>query len=57
MNEVFTQVLELARSVGMGGRLRHVAIDSTRIAVERGGRSVETEEKLGAADKAANLAG
>ena len=31
MNDVFTQVVELARSVGMG-KLGHVAIDSTRIA-------------------------
>src|SRR2546422_4162605 len=31
MNDVFTQVVELARSLGMG-QLGHVAIDSTRIA-------------------------
>src|SRR6202166_3283444 len=31
MNDVFTQVVETARSVGMG-KLGHVAIDSTRIA-------------------------
>jgi transposase len=45
MNEVFTQVLELARGVGMG-KLGHVAIDSTRIAANAAADSVETEEKL-----------
>ena len=45
MNSVFTQVLELARSVGMG-KLGHVAIDSTRIAANAAADSVETEEKL-----------
>src|SRR3990172_4651420 len=30
LNEVFTQVVEIARSLGLG-RLGHVAIDSTRI--------------------------
>jgi len=45
MNDVFTQVLELARSVGMG-KLGHVAIDSTRIAANAAADSAETEEKL-----------
>lgn len=45
MNEVFTQVVELARSVGMG-KLGHVAIDSTRIAANAAADSVETIEKL-----------
>lgn len=45
MNGVFTQVVELARSVGMG-KLGHVAIDSTRIAANAAADSVETEEKL-----------
>jgi len=34
MNDIFTQVVELARSLGLG-KLGHVAIDSTRIAGER----------------------
>jgi len=45
MNEVFTQVVELARSVGMG-QLGHVAIDSTRIAANAAADSTETIEKL-----------
>jgi IS5 family transposase len=45
MNNVFTQVLELARSVGMG-KLGHVAIDSTRIAANAAADSAESEEKL-----------
>src|SRR5580692_1180488 len=45
VNEVFTQVVELARSLGMG-KLGHVAIDSTRIAANAAADSVETEEKL-----------
>jgi transposase len=45
MNNVFTQVLELARSVGMG-KLGHVAIDSTRIAANAAADSAETEEQL-----------
>ena len=31
LNDLFTQVVELARSLGMG-RLGHVAMDSTRVA-------------------------
>lgn len=45
MNDVFTQVVELARSMGMG-KLGHVAIDSTRIAANAAADSVETIEKL-----------
>ena len=45
MNDVFTQVVELARSVGMG-KLGHVAIDSTRIAANAAADSAETIEKL-----------
>src|ERR1700687_2963078 len=42
MNEVFTQVVELARSVGRG-QLGHVAIDSTRIAANASMGRMETE--------------
>jgi transposase len=45
MNGVFTQVVELARSLGMG-KLGHVAIDSTRIAANAAADSADTEEKL-----------
>ena len=45
INEVFTQVVELARSLGMG-KLGHVAIDSTRIAANAASDSVDSEEKL-----------
>jgi transposase/IS5 family transposase len=45
INDVFTQVVELARSLGMG-KLGHVAIDSTAIAANAAGDSTETEEKL-----------
>jgi len=45
MNDVFTQVVELARSAGMG-KLGQVAIDSTRIAANAAADSVETMEKL-----------
>ncbi len=45
MNDVFTQVVELARSTGMG-RLGHVAIDSTRIAANAAADSAETIAKL-----------
>ena len=45
LNEVFTQVVELARSLGMG-KLGHVAIDSTTIAANAAADSVETEQKL-----------
>lgn len=45
LNDVFTQVVELARSLGMG-KLGHVAIDSTRIAAKAAADSVDTEQKL-----------
>jgi len=45
INDVFTQVVELARSLGMG-KLGHVAIDSTRIAANAAADSMETMEKL-----------
>ena len=45
VNNTFTQVVELARSLGMG-KLGHVAIDSTRIAANAAADSVDTEEKL-----------
>src|SRR6267154_1744015 len=45
INDVFTQVVELARSVGMG-KLGHVAIDSTRIAANAAADSTDTVEKL-----------
>ncbi len=45
MNDVFTQVVELARSLGMG-KLGHVAIDSTRIAANAAPDSTDTIEKL-----------
>lgn len=45
VNSTFTQVVELARSLGMG-KLGHVAIDSTRIAANAAADSVDTEEKL-----------
>jgi DDE family transposase len=45
MNNVFTQVVELARSLGMG-KLGHVAIDSTRIAANASHRATDSLEKL-----------
>src|SRR5579863_3291925 len=45
MNDAFTQVVELARSLGMG-KLGQVAIDSTRIAANAAADSVESIEKL-----------
>ena len=41
LNDLFTQVVELARSLGMG-RLGHVAVDSTRIAANASRDRVET---------------
>src|SRR2546427_7996413 len=40
LNDLFTQVVELARSLGMG-RLGHVAIDSTRFGEAFAARRVE----------------
>ena len=45
INEVFTQVVETARSAGMG-RLGHVAIDSTRVAANAAADSTETIQRL-----------
>ena len=45
LNDVFTQVVELARSLGMG-QLGQVAIDSTRIAANAAADSAESIEKL-----------
>jgi transposase len=45
MNDVFTQVVELARSLGMG-RLGHVAVDSTRIAANASTSATDSIEKL-----------
>lgn len=45
INDVFTQVVELARSLGIG-KLGHVAIDSTRIAANAAADSTDTIEKL-----------
>jgi transposase len=45
LNDVFTQVLELARASGLG-RLGHVAIDSTRIAANASRDRLDTEQAL-----------
>ena len=45
LNDLFTQVVELARSLGMG-RLGHVAMDSTRVAANASRDRVETVAKL-----------
>ncbi len=45
MNDLFTQVVELARSLGLG-KLGHVAIDSTRIAANAATGATDTLEKL-----------
>jgi transposase len=45
MNDIFTQVVELARSLGLG-KLGHVAIDSTRIAANAATGATDTLEKL-----------
>ena len=45
LNDVFTQVLEMARSLGLA-RLGHVAIDSTRIAANASRDRVETRKGL-----------
>jgi len=45
LNDLFTQVVELARSLGMG-RLGHVAVDSTRIAANASRDRVETVATL-----------
>jgi transposase len=45
LNDVFTQVLELARASGLG-RLGHVAVDSTRIAANASRDRLDTEQAL-----------
>lgn len=45
LNEVFTQVVELAREAQLG-KLGHVAIDSTRIAANASRDRVDTEQAL-----------
>jgi transposase len=45
MNDIFTQVVELARSLGLG-KLGHVAIDSTRIAANAAMSATDSLEKL-----------
>jgi transposase len=45
MNDIFTQVVELARSLGLG-KLGHVAIDSTRIAANASTTATDSLEKL-----------
>jgi transposase len=45
LNDLFTQVLELARASGLG-RLGHVAIDSTRIAANASRNRIDTEQAL-----------
>jgi transposase len=45
INDVFTQVVELARDAGLG-RLGHVAIDSTRIAGNAARGRVDSEKRL-----------
>ncbi len=45
LNDLFTQVVELARTAGLG-RLGHVAIDSTRVAANASPHRVETVEAL-----------
>jgi transposase len=45
LNDLFTQVVELARTSGLG-RLGHVAIDSTRIAASASRNRIDTEQAL-----------
>jgi transposase len=45
LNDLFTQVVELARTSGLG-RLGHVAIDSTRIAANASRNRLDTEQVL-----------
>ena len=45
INDLFTQVVELARGLGMG-HLGHVAIDSTRVGANASRRRTETEAEL-----------
>jgi transposase len=45
LNDLFTQVVELARKARMG-KLGHVAIDSTRIAANASRNRIDTEQAL-----------
>ena len=45
INDLFTQVLELARDAGLG-RLGHVAVDSTRVAANASRNRVESADAL-----------
>jgi transposase len=45
LNDLFTQVVELARASGLG-RLGHVAIDSTRVAANASRNRVDSEQSL-----------
>jgi len=45
LNDLFLQVVEVARSLGMA-RLGHVAIDSTRVGANAARRRLETEREL-----------
>ncbi len=45
INDLFLQVVEVARGLGMG-RLGHVAIDSTRVRANASRRRMETEQEL-----------
>ena len=45
LNELFVQVVEVARGIGMG-KLGHVAIDSTRVRAQASRRRTETLEQL-----------
>ena len=45
LNDVFTQVVELAREMGMG-KLGHVAVDTTRVAANASRHRVDSGEKL-----------
>lgn len=45
LNDVFTQVVELAREMGMG-KLGHVAVDTTRVAANASRHRVDTVKKL-----------
>lgn len=45
LNELFVQVVEVARGIGMG-KLGHVAIDSTRVRAQASRRRTETREQL-----------
>lgn len=45
LNDVFTQVLEMARNLGMG-RLGHVAVDSSRVKAAAARERMDSEESL-----------